>query len=179
MRPRGLPDYIPSACRVLFVGLNPGLRSAEVGHHFAGATNRFWRLMVDSGFLPAGSSYRNDRDLPARGLGITNLVARPTPGVADLGRADYAGGRGPLLEKIRARRPCIVALAGVMVYRELLGKRGRVVCGLQRDTFDGIPCYVLPNPSGRNAHFSYREMLRYFAGLKRLSEEVAALSSSL
>ena len=80
----GLPDWIPDDCRILFVGLNPGLRSAEVGHHFAGHTNKFWRLMSGAGFLPRGAGFANDQDLPNYGLGITNLVSRPTAGAGGL-----------------------------------------------------------------------------------------------
>jgi len=168
-----LPDYLPHPCRVLFVGLNPGMRSAAVGHHFAGPTNKFWRLMVDAGFLPPGSSWINDRDLPALQLGITNLVPRATPGVTDLGPADYAAARAPLLEKIRSCRPRIVALVGITVYREVFRVRGPVSCGPAAEAFDGAVCWVLPNPSGRNAHFSYGEMRRYFRALKRRSDRLA------
>jgi TDG/mug DNA glycosylase family protein len=167
-----LPDYLPRPCRVLFVGLNPGMRSAAVGHHFAGATNKFWRLMVDAGFLPPGSSWINDSDLPQLQLGITNLVPRATPGVTDLNRSDYERGARATLEKIRSCSPRIVALVGITVYRELLGVRGPVSCGLAAETLDGALVWVLPNPSGRNAHFSYREMLRYFRALKRLADRV-------
>lgn len=166
---RPLPDYIPDDCRILFVGLNPGLRSATVGHHFAGPNNRFWRLMVDAGFLPAGSSYRDDRDLPRYGWGLTNLVARPTRGVGDLERADYARGRRVLAGKIRRHRPQLVALVGLMVFREFFQHRGALACGLQERGAGGIPCFVLPNPSGRNAHFSYAEMLAQFRALRSLA----------
>ncbi len=165
---RGLPDYINPGCRILFVGLNPGLRSASVGHHFAGYSNRFWKLMVEARFLLAGSSYRNDIDLAAHGWGLTNLVSRPTAGANDLGPRDFAAGRRALLLKIRKFRPKLIAAVGVMVFRELLQCRNPVRCGLQPQTIDGIGIFVLPNPSGRNAHFSYQEMLRHFRGLRRL-----------
>src|SRR5262245_41348175 len=123
-RRRGLPDYVPTGCRILFVGLNPGLRSAALGHRFAGHTNKLWRLMTEAGFLPAGSSYLDDRALPRPGLGITNLVARPTAGIADLRPSDYARGRRALLGRIQRWRPQQVALLGVTVFRELFGERG-------------------------------------------------------
>ncbi len=167
---RGLPDYINPGCRILFVGLNPGLRSASVGHHFAGYSNRFWKLMVDAGFVPDGSSYGNDSDLPAYGWGLTNLVSRPTAGANDLGPRDFAAGRRALLLKIRKFRPKLVAAVGVMVFRELLQCRNPVRCGLQPQMIDGIAVFVLPNPSGRNAHFSYPEMLGHFRGLHTLVE---------
>jgi TDG/mug DNA glycosylase family protein len=165
---KGLPDYINPGCRILFVGLNPGLRSASVGHHFAGYSNKFWKLMVEAGFLPPGSSYRNDSDLPVHGWGLTNLVSRPTAGANDLGPGDFSAGRRALLLKIRRFGPKLVATLGVMVFRELLQIREPVRCGLQPQLIDGIAVFVLPNPSGRNAHFSYEEMLRHFRGLRKL-----------
>jgi len=163
---RGLPDHIPADCKVLFVGLNPGLRSAAVGHHFAGHTNKFWRLMADAGFLPSGFDWSRDGELPRFGLGITNLVARPTAGIADLGPRDYRSGRRALLGKLERTRPGIAALVGIMVFRELAAARGPVACGLQLEPLAGIPCWVLPNPSGRNAHFSYAAMLAEFRRLR-------------
>ena len=175
---RGLPDYINPGCRILFVGLNPGLRSASVGHHFAGYSNRFWKLMVEAGFLPAGSSCGNDSDLPAYGWGLTNLVSRPTAGGNDLRRRDFAAGRRALLLKIRRLRPNLVAAVGVMVFRELLQCRNPVRCGLQPQMIEGIGVFVLPNPSGRNAHFSYQEMLRHFRGLRRHVGETRAFHNA-
>jgi TDG/mug DNA glycosylase family protein len=162
----GLPDYIPDNCRILFVGLNPGMRSAEVGHHFAGYTNKFWRLMADAGFLPPGTGFANDRNLPEYALGITNLVGRPTRGVSDLQPQDFADGRRTFLRKIRKHRPQTIAAVGLMVFREMVQTRRAVQCGLQAEKIEGIPIFVVPNPSGRNAHFTYQEMLRHFVSLR-------------
>ena len=166
MRKPGLPDYMPDNCQILFVGLNPGMRSAEVGHHFAGYTNKFWRLMADAGFLPPGTGFANDRDLPDYGLGITNLVGRPTPGVSDLQPEDFARGRRTFLRKIRKRRPQTIAAVGLMVFREMVQTRRALQCGLQDEKIEGIPVFVVPNPSGRNAHFTYEQMLRHFVSLR-------------
>jgi TDG/mug DNA glycosylase family protein len=169
-----LPDYIPPRCRVLFVGLNPGLRSSSVGHHFAGYSNRFWRLMVEAGFLPEGFDWTRDAELPRFGLGITNLVARPTAGIADLGPADYAAGRRLLLAKLARHRPAVAALVGIMVFRELVLERGPVTCGPRPSRPAGPLLWVLPNPSGRNAHFPYSAMLEEFRRLKRWVESAGA-----
>ena len=147
------------------------MRSAEVGHHFAGYTNRFWRLMADAGFLPPGTGFANDRDLPDYGLGITNLVGRPTPGVSDLQPEDFVRGRRTFLGKIRKRRPQTIAAVGLMVFREMVQTRRALQCGLQDEKIEGIPVFVVPNPSGRNAHFTYQEMLRHFVSLSEWSRK--------
>jgi TDG/mug DNA glycosylase family protein len=168
---------------VLFVGINPGVRSAVTGHHFAGYSNRFWRLLTDSRLVPEPVTYADDDRLPDWGLGITNIVPRATPGMSDLTRAEFEAGARVLLRKVRRHRPAIVALVGVTVWRALLQSTGGpaaapVRLGLQRhsDLADalaetlppGTRVFVLPNPSGRNANFSYREMLRAYRALAKL-----------
>jgi len=152
--------------RVLFVGINPGIRSSLTGHHFAGYSNRFWKLLYDAGLTPEPVTYEDDDRLPAWGFGITNLVARPTRGVGDLRPDELRRGRARLLRTIRTYRPAIVALVGLTVFRALFpGHRGPVSPGLHPERLAGSAVYVLPNPSGRNAHYSYEEMRRAFAGL--------------
>src|SRR6476661_2856332 len=87
-----LKDRIKPGVRVLFVGINPGVRSAITGHHFAGASNRFWKLLFESRLVPRPLTFREDGSLPEFGFGITNLVARPSPGISDLKPAEYAAG---------------------------------------------------------------------------------------
>src|SRR5438128_4863884 len=98
---RRLKDRIGPSVRVLFVGINPGIRSATVGHHFAGYSNRFWKLLHESGLVPKPISYEQDVSLPDWGYGITNLVARASAGIDDLKPREYVGGRAALLAKIR------------------------------------------------------------------------------
>lgn len=155
--------------RVLFVGINPGLRSAALGHHFAGHSNRFWTLLKEARLVPAQVTWRDDERLPEWGYGITNLVARPTAGVQDLSPAELRAGRRALTAKVRRWRPAIVALVGVTVYRALFGVRGAIVPGLAPETLAGARVFVLPNPSGRNAHFSYADMLAVYRALARAS----------
>jgi double-stranded uracil-DNA glycosylase len=164
-----LKDRIEPGVRVLFVGINPGVRSALTGHHFAGFSNRFWKLLFESGLVPERVSYVDDDRLPTWGLGITNLIPRPTPGVGDLLPAEYLAGRAALLRKIRRYKPAIVVLIGISLARSLLPSeaRGALDIGPHAETLAGIPVFVLPNPSGRNAHFSYAQMLEAFTQLRR------------
>lgn len=173
-----LADQIGAQLHVLFVGINPGLRSAEVGHHFAGPTNRFWRLLFESGLVSERMTFASDHRLPEWGFGLTNIVARPTRGSSELTPREYKDGAHVLLEKIVARCPAIVAPIGVSVWRALAhaiegphAARQPVTLGLQRSILEGARVYVLPNPSGRNAHFSYEEMLASYRGLRELMEE--------
>lgn len=169
-----LRDRIAPGVRVLFVGINPGVRSALTGHHFAGYSNRFWKLLHDSGLVPEPLTYADDDRLPEFGYGITNLAARPTRGMSGLRPEDYRAGAKILIRKINRFRPDIVALVGITVYRalfEALGDRGartRVVTLGEQQPPVPFPArlFVLPNPSGRNANYSYEEMLRAFRALK-------------
>ncbi len=156
---------------MLFVGINPGVRSAVTGHHFAGYSNRFWKLLHESRLVPEQISYRDDVRLPEWGFGITNLIARPTPGIDTLKPDDYDGARAKLRRKIARHRPRVVALVGVTLFRAMFPERknGAVSLGPQRETLEGATVFVLPNPSGRNANFSYREMLDAFTALRRFA----------
>ena len=162
-----LRDRIRPGVRVLFAGINPGVRSSSTGHHFAGYTNRFWALLYDSGLVPERIGYRDDVRLPDWGYGITNIVARPTPGVSALEPWEYVAGRTRLLRKIRRYEPEVVALVGVTVYRALFpGRTGAVRLGPRPERLGRSAVFVLPNPSGRNAHYSHAEMLDAFRALR-------------
>jgi mismatch-specific thymine-DNA glycosylase len=181
-----LRDRIRPGVRVLFVGINPGVRSATVGHHFAGPSNRFWKLLYESGLVSERIGYEDDDRLGEWGYGITNLVPRATPGIDDLRPAEFTAGWRALERKIREHKPAVVALVGVTLYRAILpviasggvsqggagsaaaGRRApRVRLGAQLVTIHGARMFVLPNPSGRNANFSYGEMLAAFRKLAR------------
>jgi double-stranded uracil-DNA glycosylase len=175
-----LRDRIAPGLRVLFVGINPGVRSAVTGHHFAGFSNRFWKLLRDSKLVPEPITYEEDARLVEWQLGITNLIARPSPGINDLRPAEYVEGWRILSRKIRRYHPTVVALVGVTLYRAVLpllqdvpaGERRAArlspehVLGLRPETIHGARLFVLPNPSGRNANFSYVDMLEAFRSLK-------------
>jgi TDG/mug DNA glycosylase family protein len=172
-----LRDRIEPGVRVLFVGINPGVRSAQTGHHFAGYSNRFWKLLSESGLVPERITYVDDDRLPQWGFGITNLIARPSPGISDLSPKEYVDGWKTLSSKVRRYRPHVLAFVGVTVYRALLPKilahvpRSRAIeraIGPQPHAVHGARVFVLPNPSGRNANYTYAEMLEAFRALKAL-----------
>jgi TDG/mug DNA glycosylase family protein len=167
-----LRDRIRPPVRVLLVGINPGVRSSQVGHHFAGPSNRFWKLLYESRLVPEAIGFEDDDRLPEWGFGITNLIARPTPGIDTLRAEEYLAGAKILRRKVRRLRPELVAFVGVTLFRSVFGRRpGQpVALGLQGERFEGARVFVLPNPSGRNANFSYREMLDAFARLRRTLE---------
>lgn len=173
---RPLRDRIRPGLSVLFVDINPGLRSAATGHHFAGYSNRFWKLLFDARLVPEPVTYLDDDRLPEWGYGITNLIPRPSAGINDLSRAEWLAGRAALLRKIRRFRPPIVALVGVSVYRSLFPERRTtaVALGPQHERLADARVVVLPNPSGRNANYSYREMLYAFRALRRQLENARA-----
>jgi len=165
---KGLPDRIRPGVRILFVGINPGLRSAQTGHHFAGYSNRFWKLLYDSQLVSEPLTYKDDARLPEWELGLTNIILRPSAGIAVLCPREYVTGSRRLENLLKRFRPRVVVLLGVTIYRKLFPDESRhqVRLGWQRQRLAGIRLYVLPNPSGRNAHYSYREMLHLFRLLK-------------
>lgn len=163
-----LRDRITPGVRVLFVGINPGIRSSQTGHHFAGFSNRFWMLLCESGLVPERITFEDDDRLPEFGYGITNIVPRPTPGIDTILPPEYIAGRLRLRRKILRFKPPIVAMVGVTVYRAMFpGRKGAVTLGPQPERIGGTEVFVLPNPSGRNANFTYAEMLAAFRMLKR------------
>ena len=172
---RVLKDRIRPPVRVLLVGINPGVRSSQVGHHFAGPSNRFWKLLYESRLVPEPIGFADDDRLPEWGIGITNLIPRPTPGIDTLRPEEYLAGARILRRKIRRVKPEMVAFVGVTLFRSVFGRRtGQpVALGPQDDRIEGARVFVLPNPSGRNANFSYAEMLDAFARLRRALEQTA------
>jgi double-stranded uracil-DNA glycosylase len=163
-----LRDVIAPGVRVLFVGINPGVRSSLTGHHFAGFSNRFWKLLYEAGLVPEPIGFADDRRLPEWGYGITNIVPRPTPGIDTLTREEFPAGRTALRRKILRHRPAVVAMVGVTVFRAMFPEhRGPVPLGVQTERVGTSIVFVLPNPSGRNANFTYAEMRAAFRRLRR------------
>jgi TDG/mug DNA glycosylase family protein len=165
---RGVPDHIQPGLLVLFVGINPSLRSAQTGHHFAGHSNRFWKLLYESKLVPEPLTYKDDARLPEWKLGLTNIIRRSSAGIDVLKRREYLKGRRRLLATVRRYRPHVMAVLGVTIYRMLFRELGPspVRLGWQRERFAGAKVYVLPNPSGRNAHYPYPRMLAAFQVLQ-------------
>lgn len=177
-----LVDRIEPGVRVLLIGINPGVMSATSGHHFAGPTNRFWGLLYESGIVPEPVTHEDDDRLPQFGIGMTNLIARPSPGIDVLKPQEYLDGWKILEQKIDRFRPKIVAFVGVTMYRALWKVLGHTEApvikpGFQKATVHGARLFVLPNPSGRNAHFSYDDMLAAFSELARAMRRMPGLTS--
>ena len=183
-----LPDYLAPNLSILFVGINPGRRSSEVGHHFAGPSNRFWKLLCDAELVPHRMTYYDDARLIDYGYGLTNLIAKPTVGIQDLVPQDFLQGREILCDKIEKFQPAMVAILGLSVAQVLwpttdshvLAKkngRDRIRTGIQSRTFAGARVFVLPNPSGRNAHYSYQILKGLFVELKEASLDKSRDSS--
>src|SRR5688572_9910275 len=170
-----LRDRIKPGVRVLFVGINPGLRSAATGHHFAGYSNRFWKLLFESKLAPEPLTHQDDWRLPDWRLGLTNIIQRPSAGIDVLKPREYIAGRKRLIATVKHYRPHAVALLGVTIYRTLFPeyRTGRISLGLQDMTLADCPVFVLPNPSGRHAHYSYREMLSAFCALRNVISKPA------
>jgi TDG/mug DNA glycosylase family protein len=168
-----LRDRLKPPVRVLLVGINPGIRSSQVGHHFAGPSNRFWTLLYDSRLVPEPIGFADDERLPEWGFGITNLIPRPTPGIDTLRREGYVAGARILRRKIRRLTPEVVAFIGVTLFRSVFDRRpGQpVALGPQEERLEGARVFVLPNPSGRNANFTYGEMLDAFVQLRQALKE--------
>lgn len=168
-----LTDHIRPGVRILFVGINPGLRSAATGHHFAGYSNRFWRLLFESKLVSEPLTYQDDWRLPDWGLGLTNIIQRPSAGIDVLKPPEYIAGRKRLIVTVKHYRPHVVALLGVTIYRTLFPeyRTGRISLGLQAKTLADRPVFILPNPSGRNAHYSYRTMLMAFRALRNATNK--------
>jgi TDG/mug DNA glycosylase family protein len=158
-----LPDLIAEGVRLLFVGINPGLWTAAVGTHFAHPTNRFYPALAAAGITGhevdpvAGMTDADRAHLVARGVGITNLVRRATARASELSREELCVGGARLQRFVAEHRPAVVAIAGVTAYRDAFGERGAAL-GRQPDTLDsgprwsGAALWVVPNPSGLNAH---------------------------
>jgi TDG/mug DNA glycosylase family protein len=163
---RRVPDVLAPGLRVLFCGINPGLWSAAVGHHFARPGNRFWKALHRGGFTDRLLAPDEEAELLRRGLGITNLVDRATAGAADLTPEELRAGGRLLAAKVHSARPRVVAVLGVGAYRTAFA-RPRATVGPQPDPIGGVPAWVLPNPSGLNAHYQLPDLAEAFAELRR------------
>lgn len=162
-------DVIAPGLTVLFCGINPGLYSGAVGHHFARPGNRFWPTLHRAGFTERLLSPFEEQLLLERGYGITNLVARATGSAAELSDDELVAGARRLARKVRRYRPAYVAFLGISAYRTAFARAGANL-GRQAITIAGAQVWVLPNPSGLNAHFQLPDLARLFAGLRHAAE---------
>jgi double-stranded uracil-DNA glycosylase len=155
--------------RVLFVGINPSLRSAEVGHHFARPGNRFWPTLHAAGFTPRRLRPDEDHELPEHGIGVTNLAFRPTRAASELSIAELRAGAAELEAAVRRQAPRLVAIVGLTAYRAAFA-RPAARMGLQPEEIGGRPVWVLPNPSGLNAHYKPADFARLYAETRVFAE---------
>jgi TDG/mug DNA glycosylase family protein len=161
---RTIPDVVAPGLRVLFSGINPGLFSAWSGHHFARPGNRFWPALHRSGFTPRLLLPSEQDELLPLGLGITNVVARATARADELGVDELREGGELLRAKAATFRPAWLAVVGVTAYRTAFGEP-RATVGLQETTIGDTRVWVLPNPSGLNAHYTPASLADEFARL--------------
>jgi double-stranded uracil-DNA glycosylase len=162
---RTVPDVIAPGLDVLFCGINPGLYSGAVGHHFARPGNRFWRTLHGAGFTDRVLSPFEEDQLLVEGLGITNLVERATGGADELSADELRAGARRLLRKVRRYRPTVVAFLGLSAYRVAFG-RPAAAPGPQPEKLGGTGVWLLPNPSGLNAHYQLPDLVRAFRDLR-------------
>jgi double-stranded uracil-DNA glycosylase len=160
-----LPDVIAPDLDVLFCGINPSLMSAERGHHFARPGNRFWPAIHLAGFTPRLFTPDEDRELLTHGLGITNVVARPTRTAAELTPEELRDGAAALASLVAEYRPRVLAVLGVTAWRTGFG-RPKAVVGLQPERVGGAATWVVPNPSGLNAHVQVADLARIYRQLR-------------
>lgn len=167
---RTIPDVAGPDLRVLFCGINPGLYSAATGFHFARPGNRFWPALYGSGFTPTLFRPDEQRLLLEAGLGITNLVDRATARADELAAAELSAGARRLAAKAAALRPRWVAIAGVTAYR-IAFARPRAVVGPQDETAGPAGIWLLPNPSGLNAHWTGPRLIAAFRDLRLRADD--------
>jgi TDG/mug DNA glycosylase family protein len=160
-----VPDVIAPDLRVLFVGINPGLYTAAIGHHFGRPGNRFWPTLYAAGFTPRLLSPFEERELLGLGLGISNFVARASARADELSAEELHAGAAILAEKVQRYRPRTVAFLGVTAYRTALNKP-KATTGRQPELFAGARAWVLPNPSGLNAHYQEADLARLFRQMR-------------
>jgi TDG/mug DNA glycosylase family protein len=162
---RQLPDYLRPGLKVVFVGFNPGERSARIGHYYAGRGNQFWNLLYESGLVPERLRPEDDHRVLEFGLGLTDVVKRWSKSSSELRAEDYRQGAPRLTAKLRKYTPRVVAFNGKVVFENLHGRPAWL--GWQRQPIEGARVFVLPSTSGRNGSLTRAGKLRYFRRLAK------------
>jgi len=167
-----LKDVLPEDPRLLLVGINPGLRSGALGHHFAGNGNPFWRLLHQAGLTPGLLPFEEDQRLGELGIALTNLCPRTTRTAAELTTDEIARGRRALARKIARLHPGVVAFVGLSLYQMYFQLPRSGGAGAKPEHISGARVFVVPNPSGLNASFpGFQQKLVWFQALRRFVDE--------
>ena len=153
-----LPDIIAERLAVVFCGINPGMTAAAAGRHFAGRSNRFWRVLHRAGFTPEEIRPENDRTILQYGYGLTTVVERPTARADQLSSQEFIAAAAHFEQKIARHAPRFVGFLGKAAYAALSGQR-EVAWGRQAAAFGAAVAWVLPNPSGRNRAFTLDQLV--------------------
>ena len=169
---RTVPDAVADGLDVLFCGINPGLYSGATGHHFARPGNRFWPTIHRAGFTPRQLRPDEEDELVRLGIGITNIVVRTTANAAELTPDELRAGTRRLEALVERHRPRCVAILGVTAYRTAFD-RPKAQVGPQPERLAGSELWVLPNPSGLNAHYQLPALVEVFAELRRALDRPA------
>jgi TDG/mug DNA glycosylase family protein len=166
-----LRDILKPRPRILFVGINPSIRSEQMGHHFASPANPFWRLLYAARLVPEELKCEDDVRLVEFDLALTSLCARATRSAAELTTAEMIEGQKLLARKIRRVQPQVVAFVGVSIYRRFFGVAQGEGAGAKAETISGARVFVLPNPSGLNASFpGFKDKLIWFERLRKFAD---------
>jgi double-stranded uracil-DNA glycosylase len=165
--PSAVPDVLAPGLRIVFCGINPGVRSAAAGAHFANPRNDFWRLLHDAGLTPGLLAPEEQHTMLELGYGLTNAAYRTTRGSSDLRRGDFAGSAERLKRIARELRPRVIAFVGKAAYEGVF--RDRPVLGVQSRQLDETRLFVLPSTSPANAAVPYEERLRWFTELAQFA----------
>jgi TDG/mug DNA glycosylase family protein len=166
-----VPDVIARGLAVVFCGINPGLYTAAIGHHFGRPGNRFWPTLHAAGFTPRVLKPWEEDELIPLGYGITNVVARATNAAEELAHEELVEGGRKLVAKVKRFEPRVLAVLGVGAYRAAFGQR-RAAIGLQPDSIGDTRLWVLPNPSGLNANYKPLDFARLFRELRLFAEKL-------
>jgi TDG/mug DNA glycosylase family protein len=166
-----VPDVIAPGLRVLFCGINPGLYTAAVGHHFARPGNRFWPALFAAGFTGRIVSPFDESELLKLGYGVTNVVQRATATADQLTREELRAGGKQLTAKVKRYKPAFLAVLGLGAYRAAWEQQ-KAVIGRQEQLIGETVVWVLPNPSGLNAHYQAQDLARVFTELKSAVDSV-------
>jgi TDG/mug DNA glycosylase family protein len=166
-----LRDILKPRPRILFVGINPSLRSEQMGHHFASPGNPFWRLLYAARLVPEAITSEGDARLVEFDLALTSLCARATRAASELSTAEMIAGQRILARKIQRIQPRVVAFVGVSIYRRFFGVTQGEGAGAKDETIFGARVFVLPNPSGLNASYpGFKDKLIWFERLRKFAE---------